>query len=416
MPTPTPAGFRLGAIRPEDAISVFQQRGLLRPTFRWQDVWQAEHANQFAVAGVMRLDILRDIRGAVDAVVEQGGDLAMFSGQLKQTLIKKGWWGKLEITDPATGEVRTTKFDDRRLRLIFDVNMRQSHAAGRWQRGMRGKLPFIVYRTMGDERVRASHKPWDYLVLPREHPFWDTHLPPNGWMCRCHFYFTDQAGVDKLIAAGKKVITEPPPTQWVEFENKATGQVERVPRGIDPGFAYNPGKVATARGPELLHRRLASVQPTAPGAGNALDLVRNVIARGREEKTFGDFLKAPPPTQPARPVGVPVAAVPGAGTEPAVVSVRASDLVAQARTEDFPRPLPTTPAGWAVAQLLVDQGQRLLLPGGRVLWWLVRGRGEARKVQVLELERGDLVWWAQRLVTLTVDEALAAYPALKALL
>lgn len=416
MPTTTPQGFALGAIRPEDAISVFQQRSLLRPTFRWQDVWQAEHANQFAVAGVMRLDILRDIRGAVDAVVEQGGDLAMFSGQLKQTLIKKGWWGKLEITDPATGEVRTTKFDDRRLRLIFDVNMRQSHAAGRWQRGMRGKMPFIVYRTMGDERVRASHKPWDYLVLPREHPFWETHLPPNGWMCRCHFYFTDQAGVDKLIAAGKKVTFEPPPTQWVEFENKSTGQVERVPRGIDPGFAYNPGKVAAQRGTELLERKLATVKATAPDAGNALQVVRNAIARGREETGFADFLKTPPPTQPGRPVGMPVASVPAAGAEPSVASVKAGDLVVQAKSGDFPRPLPTTPAGWAVAQLIIDQGQRLALPGGRVLWWLVRGRGEARKVQVLELERGELVWWAQRLVTLTVDEAVKAYPALAVLL
>lgn len=416
MPTPTPPGFSLGAARPEDAISVFQQRGLLRPSFRWQEVWQAEHATQFAVAGVMRLDILRDIRGAVDKVVEEGGDLAAFSGELKRTLVRKGWWGNLEITDPSTGEVRKTRFDDNRLRLIFDVNMRQAHAAGRWQRGMRGKMPFIVYRTMGDERVRASHKPWDYLVLPREHPFWETHLPPNGWRCRCHFYFTDQAGVDKLQAAGKKLSFEPPPTQWVEFENKSTGQTERVPRGIDPGFAYNPGKVAAQRGTELLTRRLASARATAPGAGNATELVRQVIARGRAERGFADFLKAPPPAPAGQPVGMPVAVVPGPAGEPALASVSSADLLRQAKSDEFPRALPTTVAGWAAAQLVVDQGQRLVLPGGNVLWWLVRGSGERRKVLVLELERGELAWWAQRLVTLTVEEAGSAYPALQPLL
>lgn len=417
MPVSAPAGFALGALKPEDAISVFQQRSLLRPSFRWQEVYQAEHATQFAVAGVMRLDILRDIRGAVDAVVEQGGDLQMFSGELKKTLVRKGWWGNLEITDPPTGEVRKTKFDDRRLQLIFDVNMRQSHAAGRWQRGMRGKMPFIVYRTMGDERVRASHKPWDYLVLPREHPFWETHLPPNGWRCRCHFFFTDQAGADKLVAAGHKVSFEPPPTQWVEFENKSTGQVERVPRGIDPGFAYNPGKVAAQRGTDMLQRKLATVKATRPGAGDALDVVKAVISRTRGERSFTDFLKTPPPAPAAAPpVGMPVAAVPAAGAEPAVVSVSSRALIAQAKSADFPRPLPTTAAGWATAQLIIEQGQRLALPGGRVLWWLARGTGDKRKVQVLELERGDLVWWAQRLVTLTVDEATSAYPALRALL
>jgi hypothetical protein len=406
----------LGALRPEDAIAAFQQRGLLRPSFRWQDVWQAEHTRAFAVAGVARLDVLADIRAAVDQAVEQGIDLATFSRQLKQKLVARGWWGNIEITDPETGEVRTTKFNKARLQLIFDVNMRQSHAAGRWARGMRGKMPLIVYRTMGDERVRVSHRPWDYLVLPREHPWWNTHLPPNGWRCRCTFYFTDQAGVDALRRAGKKIITEPPPTQWVEFFNRSTGATEMVPRGIDPGFAYNPGAVHVQRGVELLERELQAVKPftskDTPGRADALVVQKAAVARMRREKSFAEFLDKPPPAAPSRDVTMPVAAMPALRGEPSLATVSALALAEQARRPDFPRALPVTAAGWALAQAIIDQGQRLDLGEGKVLWWWPRGD----RVLVLELQRGLLSWAVQLLATLSEREARNAYPALEGIL
>lgn len=419
MPVATPPGFTLGAVKPEDAIHVFQQRGLLRPSFRWQDVWNEEHTRSFAVAGVMRLDILADFRKAVEAVVEQGGDLAMFSRELKATLIRKGWWGDLEITDPATGELRKTRFNDARLRLIFDVNMRQSHAAGRWQRIQRGRMPYIVYRTMRDERVRASHRPWDNVVLAKDHPWWDTHFPPCGWRCRCTAFAVDEAGLARLKASAPKdapVKTEPPPTQWVEFQNRSNGQVQRVPRGIDPGFAFNPGKAHVPRGVDMLNRTLAEVKATAPRAADALQVVRAVVARTRTERAFKDFLAAPPVTPKGSPVGMPVAALPSMAGEPPIASVAAADLLAQAQAADYPRNLPTTAAGWAMAQAVVDQGQRLALPGGRVLWWWARGNGASRRVHVLELARGDLVWWVQHLAALSVDEAVGRYPALAPLL
>lgn len=415
----TAPGFTLGAIKPQDSIASFTARKLLRPGFRWESVWQAEHARAFTVAGVMRLDVLALIRAQVDKAVEGGLDLATFSKALKPQLQAKGFWGDVEVTDPDTGEVRTTRFNAARLRLIFEVNMRQSAAAGRWARGMRGRLPFVVYRTMGDERVRASHRPWDFLVLPREHPFWDTHIPPNGWGCRCSFYFTDQAGVDALKAAGFKIRTEPPPIQWVEFLNRVTGQTERVPRGIDPGFAYNPGKLQGGhidQAAQRLQRTLNRVGPTAPGAGNAQQLTSAVVARMRSERGFRQFLKDPPPAQ----LGMPVAAIPAQAGEPAIASVSALDLRAQIGKPDYPRPLPTTAAAWALGQAIVDNGERLELADGSVLWWWLRGAagvgGDTRRVLVFELRRTALVWWVRTLTTLTPAEALALYPALSRVL
>lgn len=415
-----PAAITLGAYAPEDSFNAFAARGLLRPSFRWQEVWQAEHARAFAVAGVMRLDVLRTIRDQVDSAVANGTGFEEFERALKRQLVAKGWWGNIEITDPATGEVRTTKFNQQRLQLIFDVNMRQSHAAGRWARIMRSRSQtHIVYRTMRDERVRASHKPWDDVVLPKDHPWWQTHFPPNGWRCRCIAFGIDQRGIDKLRAAGGKLKTEPPPTTFVEFENRSTGQVERVPRGIDPGFAYNPGQVHVAQGVDQLARSITAARATAPAspASTAHQVQRAVIARGRSEKAFRDFLANPPADSGT---GLPVAALPALQGEPVVASVRAADLLRQARDAaeggGFPPALPTKAVGWAIAQAVADQGQRLVLPNGNTLYWWARGTGTTRRVHVMELQRSVLVWWVQQLVALSPDEALARYPQLQGLI
>jgi SPP1 gp7 family putative phage head morphogenesis protein len=39
--------------------------------------------------------------------------------------------------------------------------------------------------TSGDERVRHSHQMMDGVRYPKEHSFWKSYFPPNGWRCRC---------------------------------------------------------------------------------------------------------------------------------------------------------------------------------------------------------------------------------------
>lgn len=45
--------------------------------------------------------------------------------------------------------------------------------------------PNLVYRTVGDERVRPEHEILNGTVKPIDDPFWKTYYPPNGWRCRC---------------------------------------------------------------------------------------------------------------------------------------------------------------------------------------------------------------------------------------
>jgi len=46
-------------------------------------------------------------------------------------------------------------------------------------------LPLLQYQTVGDERVRQSHRELDNIIRPVDDPFWDEFYPPNDWNCRC---------------------------------------------------------------------------------------------------------------------------------------------------------------------------------------------------------------------------------------
>lgn len=269
MPQPVPPGFHLGSATPQDAIAAFVQRNLLQPSFRWQDVWQDEHTRAFAVAGISRLDVLKVFQDEVDLSLREGRSLADFRKRITPQLVAKGFWGDVEVTDPATGETRLARFDDARLRTVFDVNLRQSQAAGRWARieRTRDTLPLVMYRTMRDERVRASHRAWDGTVLPIDHPWWNTHYPPCGWRCRCRAFALSERDVERRRAAGETIKTEAPPDDPITYVNPRTGEVVPVPRGIDPGFAYNPGK---SRDAALYDQLLRKALVSSPPAGAAV--------------------------------------------------------------------------------------------------------------------------------------------------
>ena len=300
MPKPVPAGLRLGAAEPVEAVAAFTARGLLQPTFNWHDVWEEEHAAKFMVAGVAQTDVLKLFQDSLREPLAKGVSLSDFAKAIRPQLQAKGWWGDVEIVDPTTGEVRTTRFNDARLRLIYDTNLRQSYAAGRWARVQRSKarLPVLLYRTMRDERVRASHAAWDGLALPVDHPFWHQHYPPNGWRCRCTAYAMSEADLQRRVAAGEPIKTEPPPDVQVPYRDPRTGATASAPLGVDPGFAYNPGRGLLARSAELQRNALDAVEP---------DLARAVVAQLVRGENFVRFVARPLPGEEL-PVAVLAAA------------------------------------------------------------------------------------------------------------
>jgi uncharacterized protein with gpF-like domain len=115
---------------PVEALAYFRRKGL-RVGFAWQDVWQRDHARAFTVAKAMSTDLLEDIRAAVDEAIAGGQTLAQFREGLTPLLQARGWWGRKDMIDPATGERRNVQLGSpRRLRTIFNVNMRMAYQAG----------------------------------------------------------------------------------------------------------------------------------------------------------------------------------------------------------------------------------------------------------------------------------------------
>jgi len=248
---------RFVPLPPREAIAALRTRGADLPeSFAWQEFYAEDHAAMFTVAKSAGYDILDDIYQALLAALEDGKTFAQFSRELEAVLRDKGWWGRKQAVDPATGETRVVQLGSpRRLETIFNVNMRVSYAAGHWSRFQRQKAdrPFLRYVAILDERTRDSHASLHNLVLPVDHPFWTLYAPPNGWNCRCTLQNLTQADIDRLLAAGVPLRFEPPDITFRDWTNKRTGEVRRVPDGIDPGWDYNPG----AAGHRVTVERLA---------------------------------------------------------------------------------------------------------------------------------------------------------------
>jgi hypothetical protein len=400
MPEPT---IRLGVMEPRDAVAVFQQRGQLETTYAWQDLWHHEHARAFTVSRLANVQLLEQMRAEIDSAIKNGTRFDEFAKAMRPRLEAAGWWGKREVIESSTGEIHTTTFDPQRLRLIYDTNTRQSYAAGRWQRAERSahRFPFLLYRTAQDERVRASHRRWNNLALPIGHTFWDAHYPPNGWRCRCMAFPVDQRDIDRRRAAGDDIRTEAPPDDLVEFVNKRTGQVTQVPRGIDPGFDYNPGKVNQA---ERAGRQLAEVL-----GGAAPDVARSVIGQTMRSDPWRRFVEQPLPGE-VQPVAIvpqrPALTTPKMREALPVVTVTGEVATAVRTAEKALRP-----QDFSLVQRALDGG-RLRAEADRVTAVLQTGSGSARLYTVVELQLVEGAGWVLvELQQLTAAE-VSAVPAL----
>lgn len=245
---PLPPNVRLATLPPAEAVAALLRRGKLTESFHWADLWQDVHARSFVVAKMADMDLLADVYAAVRAAVEEGISLREFKARLIPEMQRTGWWGKKEMVDPLTGQTVLAQLGShRRLEIIYDTNLRTSHAAGLWARMWRARdaFPYIRYVTRRDERVRESHKRWDNLTLPIEDPIWNVIAPPNGWRCRCRLVPVSRREYDKGVTpTGERMVKQAPDLKYRDWTNPRSGATEKIPFGVDPGWAYNPGKAS----------------------------------------------------------------------------------------------------------------------------------------------------------------------------
>lgn len=266
----------------------FFRRKINLPTRAWTDIWQDQHNTSFVVAGAMRDELLSDLRLAVDTAVADGMSLDNFRNLFDAVVDKHGW--------------NYNGGRNWRTRVIYETNIRTSYAAGRWQQlqAVKSRRPYWRYRhSPASVEPREHHLAWDGMVLHADDPWWHTNYPPNGWGCKC---FVQALSERDLKRMGKSAPDKAPSLNEHTVTVGRGARTVTVPEGVDPGFAYAPGREQSLGG--AVDRRLhaALEQPAKVGAKGVHEmLARPDVMQALEnnwdtwrnaERTRGDSAEA----------------------------------------------------------------------------------------------------------------------------
>jgi len=287
---------------PKAALDYIKNK-ILKVGFSYKDVWNEEHATSFTVAKAMQIDVLSDFHEAVKQAVGNGQSFETFKKNIKPTLQQKGWWGRKEMIDPLTGHTVNAQLgSDRRLKTIYNVNMRSAYQKGQYDRTMASDLhPYLMYHIGPSIKHREEHAVWNGLILPKDDPFWDSHFPPNGWGCKCYTRAVSEARKKKYenegitvppradgTGGGKLAVkTVAPPDTYRTFFNERKGTFERIPNGVSPGINWNQGSInRSTAGLEHL------VQKTRDKVPEQFDSIINSILKSQVNKNdFYGFIE-----------------------------------------------------------------------------------------------------------------------------
>ena len=256
---PIIAGFDLPFAEQADFF-----RGKLKlPTERWDDIKKSAHDRAFIVAGAQKADLLNDLQQAVQKAIDRGTSFKIFYKDFRAIVKKHGWTGW-------TGE--GSEAGERwRARVIYRQNLLVSQAAGRYRQfttpEMLARCPYWRYIHHDGRHNRPHHKAWGdiRLTLRYDHPFWKSHYPPNGWLCRCEVL---------PVSAPKEGDSTTPPEGWDKIDEK-TG----APIGIDKGWDYAPGASVAATFREIIDQKLINLE--APIGAAMWERLKPVLAKER---------------------------------------------------------------------------------------------------------------------------------------
>lgn len=254
-PTDLKAVFGL---EPEKAIAYLKFKGYAI-TWNWQEMLDQAHDQAFTVAKAMRLDLLSDIRAALETALQEGQTLKQFITNMQPTLEAQGWWGQQVIVDSeGVGEL-VQLGSPRRLKTIYQTNLQSAYMAGRKaeMEQTTETHPYWMYVAILDGKTRPSHRALHGQVFRHDDPIWSAIFPPNGFNCRCRVVALSEAAVKRrglaVVSSAGRSFTETVETG----ADKRTGEIRTATvtglrttdaegRAItfhtDPGFNHAPGK------------------------------------------------------------------------------------------------------------------------------------------------------------------------------
>lgn len=335
-------------------------KGKIRlPSSGWTDIWQQQHSHAFVVAGATQDALVEDFYNAIAQARDSGKGYPAFRKQFDEIVAKHGW-----AYNGTPGW---------RSKVMYSTNVDQAYNAGREKQMMAVKhlRPYGMYRHTSTEHPRLHHLAWDGLILPLDDPWWDTHTPQNGWRCKCKKYSLSRTEAKReLEKQGKTGPDEAPEVEWEERvvgKNGSAPRTVRVPVGIDPGFAYNPGK--------------AWLEPHTVPPLTGYD----AVLKERDTAWPTGFK---PPAMP-KPTRVPASVVLPAGTAPEVAVSDFLDVFGASMSEGAAF---TDAAGSTLAIT-----KALFQDGSGDFKWLAKprkaGRMEHINLMAMTLIEPDEIWW-----------------------
>ncbi len=117
------------------------------------------------------------------------------------------------------------KYNKNWLKSEYAFVQASAQMAAKWERFAKwGDAYDLLYKTAGDERVRADHARLEGMCLPFSDPAWDVCYPPNGWGCRCD------------------VIQVIPGSHPRSDSDEMIEALEEMTEGKQEIFRFNPGK------------------------------------------------------------------------------------------------------------------------------------------------------------------------------
>lgn len=211
----------------EEAIA-YHRNKLALPSKAWDDIQGREHGRGFIVAGANTDELVTGFHEAIGRALTDGRTLTDFRKDFDRLVAEHGW-----SYNGSRGW---------RSAIIYNTNLSQAYSAGRWEQGK--SLPDAIgrYRHNPGVHGRKEHAAKHGVTLPLNHSFWRTWWPINAWGCHCQVDILSRRAAE---AAGWTVSDDPPPDEMVT--RQIGGRTVTVPKGIDPGFDYNPGEAAFGR-------------------------------------------------------------------------------------------------------------------------------------------------------------------------
>lgn len=215
----------------------FFRRKLALPSTAYDDIARDSHDHGFIVAGATKAALVSDLKAAIQKVHDEGKSIQWFRQEFASIVQQRGWQGW-------TGQ-GTQAGEAWRTRIIYTTNLRTSYAAGRYAQMTDPEVlaarPYWQYVHRLCTHPRQEHLAWNGLTLPATDPWWQTHTPPNGYGCHC---IVESLSLRQLQKQGKSAPDTAPADDMREHLVAHTGELVTLPKGVDYGWDYAPGRSA----------------------------------------------------------------------------------------------------------------------------------------------------------------------------